>query len=104
MRFENNLVRGVASCLPVIRQLLLCLIHDCCGIYTSSSFPYNVPVAREHSLVSEGVDRLVRVLTNLLVGALEPDTHDPGRSRASGGEGGAGGQGDGVARGVFVHP
>ena len=89
------------SCLPRTPRPA----NDRRGIYTSSSFPHNLIVRlQEFDLVGESVDRLVRVLADLLVGALEPDTHNPGSSRTSGRESGAGGEGNRVARGIFVHP
>ena len=58
----------------------------------------------DRSLVGESVDRLVRVLTDLLVGTHEPDAHNPGAERAADRERSAGGEGNGVAGCVFVHP
>lgn len=53
--------------------------------------------ALRENLVGESVDRLVRVLADLLVGAHEPEAHDPGTGRAHGGEGCARAERDGVA-------
>ena len=94
--YKNVIIRAYIQ--PLLRA---------CAFFRAWTFSFIQPARSSssvHSLISEGVDRLVWVLADLLVGPLEPEAHDPSSSRGRDGESGRRAESDGVARRIGVHP